>query len=265
MILLAITREISHALADCELTHLERRPIDVERARAQHRDYERLLAEAGCRVERLTAGTDMPDSVFIEDAAVVLDEIAIVTRLGAASRRSETSAVDAALRAYRDVRSIEPPGTMDGGDVLVVGKRVFVGRSSRTNLEAIDQMRRLVAPHGYVVESVDVRGFLHLKSAVTAVGDNLLLLNPSALPAGSFAGFDRIAVDPGEPMAANALRVGSHVIYPASFPRTRELMERRGLMIRAVDAGELQKAEGAVTCCSLVLAVDSGADSSSLK
>ena len=263
--LIAITRDVSPALADCQLTHLERQPIDVERARAQHRDYERRLTEAGCRVERLDAGADMPDSVFIEDAAVVLDEIAIITRPGAASRRPETAAVAARLRRYRDVRALEPPGTMDGGDVLVVGKRVFVGCSRRTNLAAIDQMRALVAPYGYEVESVDVRGVLHLKSAVTAVGDNLLLMNTSLLPVGSFADFDQIAVDPAEPLAANALRVGGQVIYPDSFPRTRERLERRGLDVRAVDAGELQKAEGAVTCCSLVFAVGSDAGGRALK
>ena len=263
--LIAITRDISPALADCELTHLTRQPIDVERARAQHRDYERLLIEAGCRVERLAAGADMPDSVFLEDAAVVLDEIAIITRPGAASRRPETAAVAARLRAYRDVRSIEPPATMDGGDVLIVGKRVFVGCSRRTNRAAIDQMRGLVAPYGYEVESVDVRGVLYLKSAVTAVGDNLLLMNTSLLPVGSFADFDQVAVDAAEPLGANALWIGGQVIYPSSFPRTRERLERRGLDVRTVDAGELQKAEGAVTCCSLVFAADSDAGGRALK
>jgi len=124
----------------------------------------------------------------------------------------------------------------------------------RTNLAAIDAMRGLVAPYGYEVKLVDVRGVLHLKSAVTAVGDNLLLMNTSLLPVGSFADFDQVAVDPAEPLGANALLIGGQVIYPKSFPRTRERLERRGLDVRAVDAGELQKAEGAVTCCSLVFA-----------
>jgi dimethylargininase len=263
--LIAITRDVSPALAACQLTHVERRPIDVERARAQHRDYERLLADAGCRVERLGAGADIPDSVFIEDAAVVLDEMAIITCPGAPSRRPETVAVAARLRTYRDVLFIEPPGTIDGGDVLVVGKRIFVGCSRRTNPAAIDQMRRLVAPYGYEVASVDVRGVLHLKSAVTTVGENLVLMNASLLPEASFADFDQVAVDPAEPLGANALRVGDEVIYPDSFPRTRERLERRGLNVRAVDVEELQKAEGAVTCCSLVFAVGSGAGGRVLK
>jgi dimethylargininase len=263
--LIAITRAVSPALAACQLTHVERRSIDVERARAQHRDYERLLAEAGCRVERLDAGADIPDSVFIEDAAVVLDEMAIITMPGAPSRRPETAAVAARLRAYRDVLFIEPPGTIDGGDVLVVGKRVFVGCSSRTNLAAINQVRGLLAPYGYEVESVDVSGALHLKSTVTAVADNLLLMNASLLPDAPFADFDRITVDAAEPMAANALRVGGEVIYPESFPRTRERLQRRGLNVRAVDVAELQKAEGGVTCCSLVFAAGSDAGGGVLK
>jgi len=263
--LIAITRDVSPALAACQLTHVERRPIDVERARAQHRDYERLLVEVGCRLDRLDADADMPDSVFIEDAAVVLDEMAIITWPGAPSRQLETVAVAATLHAYRDVQFIEPPGTMDGGDVLVVGKRVFVGCSRRTNLAAIDQMRRLMAPYGYGVEAVDVKGVLHLKSAVTAVGDNILLINRSLLPVGSFADFDQIAVDPAEPLGANALWVGGRVIYPDSFPRTRERLEGRGLDVRAVDVEELQKAEGAVTCCSLVFAVGSDARGRVLK
>ncbi len=252
---LAVTREISPALARCELTHLTRQPIDVEHAKEQHREYERQLVEAGCRVERISSGPDMPDSVFVEDAAVVFDALALVTRPGAPSRRAETAAVTEALREYRDIRTIEPPGTMDGGDVLVVGRRVFVGRSSRTNDAAIDQTRRLLAPHGYTVDAVDVSDCLHLKTAVTALADDLLLMNPMWLPSEPFAAFDRIEVDPGEPMAANALKIGGRVIYPASFPRTLERIERHGLPVRVVEVGELQKAEGAVTCCSLVFRI----------
>ena len=253
--LIALTRDVSTSFDRCELTHLARQPIDVERARQQHLQYENVLAHAGCRVERLASDASMPDSVFIEDSAVVFDEIAIVTRPGAVSRRIETPAVAGTLRMYRDVQSIVEPGTMDGGDVLVVGHRVFVGRSSRTNGEGIRQMRGFLTPFGYVVEEIEVTGCLHLKSAVTALGDHLLLVNPAwlpMLPAESFRDFERLDVDPSEQMAANALRVAETIVYPESFPRTLERLERRGLQVRAVDASELQKAEGAVTCCSLI-------------
>jgi dimethylargininase len=254
--LIALTREISPAMARCELTHLEREAIDVDLARAQHAAYEACLRGAGCRVERLAAGPDMPDSVFIEDTAIVFDEVAIITRPGAASRRPETAGVADALQKYRLLHRMEAPGTADGGDVLVVGRHVFVGRSSRTNDAGIDQMRRVLTPYGYEVTVIDAQGCLHLKSAATAVGDNLLLINPAWLPpvpSGPFASFERIDVHPDEPSAANALRIGDQIIYPTSFPRTRERLERRGLRIAAVEASEVAKAEGAVTCCSLIL------------
>ena len=254
--LIALTREISPAIARCELTHREREAIDVDLARAQHAAYEACLRDAGCRVERLAAGPDMPDSVFIEDTAIVFDEVAIITRPGAASRRAETAAVAGALQKYRPLHRMEAPGTADGGDVLVVGRHVFVGRSSRTNDAGIDEMRRVLTPYGYELAAIDLHGCLHMKSAATAVGDDLLLINPAWLPSlssGPFASFDRIDVHPDEPSAANALRIGDQIIYPTSFPRTRERLERRGLRIAAVEASEVAKAEGAVTCCSLIL------------
>lgn len=249
----ALTREVSARLGDCELTHLSRVSIDVDLAAAQHRGYEDALRMAGCGVERLPAGSDMPDSVFIEDIAVVFDELAIVTRPGAASRRAEVPAVAGALARHRTVRAIQAPGTMDGGDVLVAGRRVFVGRSTRTNDAAIAQMRQLLEPFGYTVCEVAVTGCLHLKSAVTALGDDLLLANPAWIGREPFAGFGFVDVDPQEPMAANALRVGDRVIYPTAFPRTAERVARRGLRLESIDASELAKAEGAVTCCSVII------------
>lgn len=251
--LVALTREISPALVHCELTHLAREPIDLGAARAQHRDYERALEEAGCAVTRLGAGPDMPDSVFIEDTAIVFDEMAIVTRPGAASRRRETPAVADALTSRRRLHFIDAPGTVDGGDVLVAGRRVYVGRSARTNDAGIAQMRAWLEPAGYEVAGVEVGGCLHLKSAVTAIDERRLLINPRWVPPGAFAGFDLVDIDPAEQYAANALRIGGVVIYPTSFPRTAERLEHEGVRLRMVDASELAKAEGAVTCCSLIL------------
>jgi dimethylargininase len=251
-----MTREVSSALASCELTHLPRTRIDVDVARAQHRAYEEALAGEGCAVERLAAGADMPDSVFVEDIAVVFDEVGIITRPGAVVRRVETRAVSDALARHRPLRTIDAPGTMDGGDVLVVGARVFVGLSSRTNADAAAQMRRALEPFGYTVSEARVTGCLHLKSAVTAVGDDLLLVNPAWIPPETFDGYDLIDVDSREPMAANALRVGDGVVYPAAFPRTGERLAARGVRLHLVDASELAKAEGAVTCCSLIFNVE---------
>jgi dimethylargininase len=253
---IAITREISPAIERCELTHLTRQTIDVDRALAEHQAYEQCLREAGYRLERLSAGDGMPDSLFVEDIAVVFDEVAILTRPGALSRRAETAAVAGALRAYRPIRSIDPPGTIDGGDVLTVGTRVFVGESGRTNRSAIAQMESILAPYGYTVLGVPVRGCLHLKSAVTAIADDTLLINRDWAPADRFRPFHLVDVDPAEPRAANALRLHDRVLYPTLFPRTRARLDDRGIRVVAVDVVEIAKAEGAVTCCSLVFKAD---------
>jgi len=235
----AITRAVSPALGACELTHVARVPIDVELARAQHRAYEQALIDAGYRVERLDTGPDMPDSVFVEDIAVVFDELAIITRPGAESRRRETPAVAEALAAYRPLHVIQPPGT--------------VGRSSRTNDPAIAQMRQLLGPRGYTVCDTEVRGCLHLKSAATALDDDLLLVNRDWIDRAAFGGFTLVDVDPEEPAAANALRLADRIMVSASFPRTADCLRRRGLQLAIVEASEVAKAEGAVTCCSLIV------------
>jgi dimethylargininase len=252
-VLTALTREISSTLDGCELTHLARVPIDIDRARRQHRAYEEALAAAGCSVERLPSGPGMPDAVFIEDTAIVLDELAVITRPGAESRRVETAAVAEALSRHRALQTIAEPATMDGGDVLVVGRRVYVGRSSRTNGDAVVQLRRMLAPFDRIVCDVAVNGCLHLKSAVTAVDEKVLLMNPDWVARAAFSDVEIVEVHPSEPMAANALRVGDRVIYPAAFPRTAERLARRGCVLSLVHAGELAKAEGAVTCCSVIL------------
>jgi dimethylargininase len=228
-------------------------PIDVERARAQHDAYEWALVELGCTVRRIDAGPDLPDSVFIEDTAVLFPDAAVIARPGAETRRFETAAVREALRRFgMPMRDIAEPATLDGGDVLVIGRQVLIGSSTRTNATAINQMRRFLRPLGYKVRIVPVEGCLHLKSAVTAVAPDAVLINRDWVPPDAFAEFDTIDVDPDEPAAANALLVGDVVLYAAAFPKTRARLESRGFRLRVVDVDELAKAEGGVTCCSLV-------------
>lgn len=253
MPLIALTRDVSPALAHCELTHLERTPIDLEVARAQHDAYERCLADAGCVIQRLEAGVDMPDSVFIEDIAIVFDEIAVITRPGAPSRRAETPAVAEAVAPHRPVRRIEAPGTLDGGDVLRVGRTVFVGCSGRTNGAGIGQLRCTLRPLGYDVREIEVHGCLHLKSAVSAASDELLLVNRAWIPAADLSGFDVLDVHPDEGYGANVLRLADRVVHAAAFPRTRARLEQWGVRVQSVDVSELAKAEGAVTCCSILI------------
>ncbi len=250
---IALTRDVSDAIVRCELTHHDRTPIDVARARAQHAAYEDALRAAGCVVERVAAAPDLPDAVFIEDTALVFDELAVMTYPGAESRRPELPAVERVLAGYRDLARIESPGTLDGGDVLVVDQQVFVGSSSRSNADGIEQLRGILCPFGYTVEAVPVLGCLHLKSAVTAIGGRTLLINRAWTRAECFREFDLVDVHPFEPSAANALRVGDTLIFPAEFPRTAERLERRGVTLSTVPAGELAKAEGGVTCCSLLV------------
>lgn len=250
----AVTRQVSAAMTRCELTHLSRTEIDISRAREQHRAYEQALRTLGCRIEQLPEEPALADSVFVEDTAIVLDEIAVVTRPGALSRRAETASVADALGKYRTVQHIAAPGTLDGGDVLRVAQTIYVGLSGRSNRSGIEQLEAIVARFGYRVEAIAVRGCLHLKSAVTQVGSESVLINPQYVDPDRFAGFDRIAVDPGEPLGANALLIDEAIIYPASKPRTAERLRRGGIRVHTVDVSELEKAEGAVTCCSLLLA-----------
>ena len=248
----AITREVSSAIGACELTHLQRVPIDVDTARTQHAAYESALATMGCHVQRLPAQPGLPDSVFVEDVAVVLDELAILTRPGAESRRRERRTVEQALAPHRNIVAIQAPGTVDGGDVLVSGRNVWIGLTSRSNQVAINQFRAAVANHGYRVHEATVNGCLHLKSAVTAVSDDLLVVNPDWVDITQFVDHRCLAVDPSEPGAANVVRIGDAVLAGSAFPRTAERLAQTGLNVQLVDTSELAKAEGALTCCSLI-------------
>jgi dimethylargininase len=246
----ALTRPVSATIADCELTFLDRQPIDAARAAAQHEEYERCLAER-CSVERLPAAPDLPDAVFVEDTAIVLDEMAIITRPGADSRRAETQSVEAALQRYRPLSRVRAPGTLDGGDILLLDRTIYAGRSQRTNDIGIAQLRTLA--QGYDVVPVSFHGCLHLKSAVTRIGERMLLINGQWVDAALFRGFETISVDPSEPHAANALRLGDLILLSASHPRTRQALERRGYRVETVDVSELEKAEAGVTCCSIIV------------
>ncbi len=249
---IALVRDVSPTLGRCELTHLAREPLDVERARAEHHRYADRLAELGCDVQWVPPAPELPDAVFIEDTAVVVDEIAVVTRPGASSRRPETGVVATALGRYRTVVTMMPPATLDGGDVLRVGRTLYVGRTGRTNAEGAAALARHLAPAGYTVRPVEVHGCLHLKSAVTEVAEGTLLYNPGWIDRGTFGDLTMVEVNPAEPFAANALRIGTAVIHAAAFPRTRERLEQRGIRTLPLDVSELAKAEAGVTCCSLI-------------
>jgi dimethylargininase len=249
----AIMREVSPSINECQLTFLRREPIDVARAMEQHRLYRIRLQVSGWDVKMLPADAALPDSVFIEDTAVVLPEAVIMTRPGAESRRGELAAVAESLRPLRTVASMEGPGTLDGGDVLLIGKRLYAGLSTRTNQEGIDELSRLTQPHGYEVTPVPVSQSLHLKSAVTAVGPHAVLLNPDWIDAELFTGLRTISIHSMEPFSANVLALDDVVLVSTQHPRTRERLEKSGVKTDVIDVSELAKAEGALTCCSLLV------------
>jgi dimethylargininase len=250
---LAITRDVSPRFNECELTHIDRTPIDVEVAQAQHHGYVQALKELGYAVLELPAEPDLPDSVFVEDTAVVLPEVALITKPGADSRKPETESIAQALRPYRELVFIESPGSVDGGDVVVLGKTIYVGLSTRSNQPAIDQMNDKLGKYGYKTQGVEMHDCLHLKTAVTRVDDKTLLINRKWVEVENFEGFDLIDVDSSEPFAANCLPVGDAIIFPVAFPRTGAKLKAHGYKIKPVVVDELAKAEGAVTCCSLIV------------
>jgi dimethylargininase len=252
---IALTRTVPGSIARCELTHQAREPIDLDRAREEHDAYERALAQLGLAIRRLPAAHNLPDSVFVEDTAVVLDEVAVLARPGAKSRREELPTVEQALRELRLVVRVESPATLDGGDVLVLDREILVGRTTRTSDEGVMQLRRCVGGFGYSVRATHVTGCLHLKSAVTRVGPRTLLINPAWVGRNQFPGWQLVDSDPGEPFGANALwwEGADAVVYPAEHPGTRVRLEAAGIRVVAIPAGELAKAEGGVTCGSLLI------------
>jgi dimethylargininase len=251
--IIAITRDVSPRFNECEITHIDRTPIDVDIARAQHRQYVSALKGLGCDVLELPGEPDLPDSVFVEDTAFILPEVAVITNPGADSRKPETKSIIRALSPHLKLLRVREPATLDGGDVLVLGRQIIVGLSTRSNQDAISQLNEMLGGLGYTIAGAALHDCLHLKSAVTRVADRTLLINKNWVDTQHFESFDLIEVDPSEPCAANCLPVGDSIIYPTAFPKTRARLEARGYKIIGVDVDELAKAEGAVTCCSLII------------
>lgn len=252
--MVALVREVSPQLAQCELTHLERTAIDTQRAARQHREYTQALESLGCSLEWLPPLPHCPDGVFVEDTAVVLPEIAIVTRPGASSRRGETPSVAAALAQRAPVSALVEPGCLDGGDVLHIGRTLHVGASARTNEAGIAQLAALLRPYGYRVATVPLAGCLHLKSACSFIPPDKLLVNPCWVDPTIFGTLRTIPVDEREPQAANTLTIDGTTLVSAAYPHTRGRLEAAGVRTRVIDVSELHKAEGGLTCMSLLLA-----------
>lgn len=251
----AVTRPPTAALRECALTHLARRPIDVNLAVVQHAGYEAALRELGFTVVSLPPEPDLPDAVFVEDVAVVLDEVAVVARPGAESRAGEVESVAAVLARYRPLARLPAAARLDGGDVLRVGRTLYVGVcvGGRTNAAGVAGLAAAAESPGYRVEAVPFGGCLHLKTAVSHLGGGRLLVNRDWVDPARFAGLTVVGVDAAEPFAANVLALGNTVLCPAGFPAAEGILRGLGLTPRPLDLSELQKAEAGSTCMSLLI------------
>lgn len=250
--MLAITHAPSPAMSECLLTFVGRSTIDHARAQEQHEACCQVLRECGLEVRTLDVNRELPDCAFIEDLAVVLDEVAVVTRPGAAARRLETPGIEPALREYRPIVRVDSPATLEGGDVLRVGRTLLVGLSSRTNAAGVAALAAVARRFGYDVRTVPVHGCLHLKTACTALPDRRLLVNRAWVDVEALHGFDLVDVPSCEPWGANVACVGDRVIAAAAHSAMVDLIGGLGFDVRSVELDEFAKAEAGVTCLSLI-------------
>ena len=249
----AFVRPVSPSLASCALTFIARQPIDVARAESQHAAYCDVLRQAGVIVDVMPPAPDLPDAVFVEDTAVVLDGLIVVTRPGTETRHEETVTAAAVLADAAPLSFIREPGTLDGGDVLRIGRDLFVGTGGRSNREGIDELAAIASRFGYRVTAVPVRGCLHLKTAVTALDDETVLIHTAHVDRAVFAAYDAVEADAGEPTGGNVLALNERIIAAASAPRTRDAIGRRGYDVDVLDMSEFEKAEAGLTCLSILV------------
>lgn len=248
----ALMRGVSSSINRCELTYLGRECIRVAEATRQHLAYKEALEQSNVEVIDLPEMHDLPDAVFVQDNATVLDEVAVVSRMGRSVRQPEVPSVASRLAQYRPLAFLRPPAALEGGDVIRVGRTLYVGLSGRTNLHGVNQLRQITEPFGYRVEPVEVKGCLHLTTACSFVGRNVILANTDWVDVGRFEGVEVVGVPPAEPFAGNTVLVGDTVILPSSAPQTYSLLEGRGYKLRAVDISEFHKAEGGLSCLSII-------------
>ena len=248
----AITHAVSPRIVDCELTFIDRSPIDLELAVRQHDNYCAVLERLGVRVERLSENESYPDSCFVEDTAIVVEELAVICSMGVSSRRGETRLIERELSRYRKTAHIRLPATIEGGDALRIGKKIFVGQTLRTNDQGIEELSKLLRPHGYTIVPVRTKGSLHLKSTCTAIDDETLFVNPEWVELDGLSGFNLVHTPPEEPGSANVLRVGTAVCVQAGFPQAAELISRFVERVEIIDTSELRKAEAGLTCSSII-------------
>ena len=248
----ALVRRPSSRMADGIVTFGERQAVDAELAATQHEAYVDALRAAGWAIQEVARADDLPDSAFVEDTVVVCGDLAVLARPGAPERRAEVAGTEEAVRTLGlDVARIEEPGTLDGGDVLTVGRTLYAGRGGRTNEEGIRRLEELVAPRGFTVVTVPLREVLHLKSAITALPDGTIIAaDPSLLDTSPLPALRTVPEEAGSHVVPLG---GDTVLMASSAPRTAEQLADAGLDVVAVDIGEFEKMEGCVTCLSVLV------------
>ncbi len=252
--MIALTRRPALSLVNCEVGYAPRQKINLHLAFDQHEAYCQAIRQLGVTVEVLPPEEAFPDSVFIEDNAVVLDELAVVTSMGTPSRRGEPALLSPVLARHRHLATVAPPATIEGGDVLRMGKTLYVGVSTRTNREGVEALRAIAEPLGYQVTLVGVQACLHLKTACTSLDDETLLVNPDWIDSDVLGAFRLLHVPAEEPFGANVLRLPGGVLVQASSPLTRDVIESQGFAATCVDLSEFTKADAGLTCLSLLIA-----------
>lgn len=243
-----ITHLPSPSLEKCELTFLDAKPIDMQKAQKEHLAYCEMLRECGGEIITLKDNIDLPDSVFVEDPIIVFDEVAILTSMGVESRRKESDSMEKIFSKYRKIEHIKLPSQIEGGDVLKIGKNIYVGKSARTNAQGIRDLRDILTPYGYEVTAVKVSGCLHLKTGCTALDENTVLINPDWIDSKVFAGFRQIVVPKDEPFGANILKINETICMNEAFPKTIEMVKSLGYTVKTTDITEFVKAEAGLTC-----------------
>jgi len=250
-VLLAITHLPSPALQHCELTFLKSEPISMEIANLQHQTYRAMLERCGAKVIVLDENLACPDSVFVEDPIIVFDEVAVLTSMGAESRRKESEAMERVFSKYRKIERIVLPAKIEGGDVLKIGKKIFVGESARTNKEGIEALKTIIKPFGYEVIAVEVTGCLHLKTGATALDDKTIFINSHWVDAEAFKGFTKVEALNDEPFGANVLKMGNILCMNEAFPKSIALIKSLGYTVDSCNISEFVKAEAGLTCMSV--------------
>ena len=249
--LTVITHLPSPSLELCELTFVDQETIDIKKAQKEHEDYCAMLEECGAKVIIHDENISLPDSVFVEDPIIVFDEVAVLTSMGVESRRKESESMEKTFAKYREIKRINLPAKIEGGDVLKIGKRIFVGLGARTNQEGITALGNIIEPYGYEVISVAVPGCLHLKTGCTALDENTVLINPAWVDSIAFEGFTQINVPTQEPFGANILKINETICMNKAFPKTIDLVKSLGYRVKSTDITEFVKAEAGLTCMSV--------------